>query len=67
MHVEMGTPDSNHYVWNHSGFLIAPFIGIGFHYKMLFVESTYYHGLGGGGFPISKRATTTMAGLKLAF
>lgn len=48
-----------------SGIILAPFIGMGVRYGYLFLEGTYYEGLGDGGFPIAKRAFTPMLGLRI--
>ena len=56
-----------------TGYMLAPFLGAGFRYKLkpveLFAEVTYYHGIGSGGksYPISRWATVPMAGVSVAF
>ena len=45
--------------------LLAPFLGVGVEYKPLFLEVNYYHVLGDGAFPIAKKATTFMAGIRI--
>ena len=55
------------------GYMLAPFLGAGFRYKLkpleLFAEVTYYHGLGSGGksYPISRWAAVPMVGASVAF
>ena len=59
--------DNFTFTYNERGFLTAPFAGIGVRYKWAFAEITYYHGLGGGGYPLAKRATVPMAGVQIPF
>ena len=52
-------------------YMLAPFLGVGARYRWkpveLFAEVTYYHGIGSGGYPIAKRATVPMIGIRVNF
>lgn len=47
--------------------LPAPFVGVGTSYGPLFVDITYYHVTGDGGYPIAKRAIVPMVGVRVPF
>lgn len=55
-------------VYTESGTLYAPFLGVGLNLGPLFAEVTHYYGLGSaGGYPIAKRATVPMLGVRMEF